>query len=246
MAFQRKEWSDRLVQTPNRRKLVNVNTDEETIVDISREEGAVFAEGDKFNESNMNNLELRIKEGFDTLAKIAHTGDYKDLSNSPLSLPANGGTADSIKGIGDADDIKRLIAQAGGEDYKPADYEEGDNPYFETPFNIRYKPAKEEDYDKLETPIIAKYSDDPNTNEITTAITFLDDGMELFNAKIQPTNTVVYIDNPEKMGFHTEFEDGSTISGKAEIVSGVFRGIKFSNGKMWNWAFGSGDFPDFE
>ena len=246
MAFQRKEWTDRLVETPNRRKLINVNTEEETIVDITREEGEVLAVGDKFDEANMNNLELRIKEGFDTLAKVAHTGEYTDLSNTPQSLPANGGTADAIKDIGNAEDIKRLIAQSGGEGYKPADYAEGDKPYFETPFNIRYKPADAADYDKLEPPVIAKYSDDPDSDEVTTAITFLDDGMELFNVKIQPTKTVVYKDNPEKMGFNTTFEDGSTISGKAEIVAGVFKGIKFSNGKMWNWEYASGDFPDFE
>lgn len=246
MAFQRKQWKDRLVETPNRRKLINVTTEEETIVDITREEGEVLSIGDRFDEANMNNLELRIKEGFDTLADVAETGSYKDLSDTPQSLPANGGEADSIKGLGNADAIKRLISQAGGDGYKPADYTEGNSPYFETPFNVRYKPAKEEDYDKLETPIIAKYSDDPKIDAITTSIAFLDDGMELFNVKIQPIDTVVYTDNPEKMGFVTKFEDNSTISGKAVIVSGVFQGIKFSNGKMWNFSFGSGDFPDFE
>ena len=241
MAFQRKEWTDRLVETPNRRKLINVNTEEETIVDITREEGEVLAVGDRFDEANMNNLELRIKDGFDSLAKVANTGEYSDLNNTPDSLPANGGEADSIKGIGDADDIKQLIISAGGDNFKTSGYEEGDLPYFETPFNIRMKPADGSVVE--EPPMICKYSD--TEDKISTSITFLDDGMELFNVKIQPTDTTFYVDNIEKAGFITKFEDGSTISAKVIMEANVFKGFQFSNGKNWLIKNASGDMPDF-
>jgi hypothetical protein len=241
MAFQRKQWTDRLVETPNRRKLVNVATEEETIVDITREEGNVLAVGDRFDEANMNNLELRIKEGFDTLAEVSRTGEYKDLNNTPTSLPANGGEADSIKGLGDAEAIKEIIKASGGDNVIRADYEEGDLPLFETPFNIRFKPK---DGSIVQSPpMIAKYSD--NEDKISTAITFADDGMEFFNAKIQPTRTTCYVDNIEKSGYITKFEDGSTISAKAVFEAGVFKGFKYSNGKYWIIENASGDMPEF-
>lgn len=244
MAFQRKIWKDRLVETPNRRKLIDIETEEEKVYDISREEGEVFEIGDKFDEANMNNLELRIKEGFDTLADVARTGDYNDLENTPAALPAAGGEADSIKGLGNADAIKGLIQSAGGDSYQQSPYEEGNDPYFITPFNKRSKPKNQEDYSKLEEISYKKYSDEVGNNDITASITFKDDGIELFNVKIQPTKTTIY-NNTKNMGFVTEFEDGSTIMGKPIIDGSTFRGIEFSNGKQWIIAFGQGDFPGF-
>lgn len=240
MAFQRKTWTDRLVETPNRRKLINVDTKEETIVDISREEGEVFALGDKFNEANMNNLELRIKEGFDTLPNVAKTGSYKDLIDKPEAMPANGGSADEIKGIGDAEAIKDLIAQGGGSSFQQVEYKEGDKKYYEDPFHIRYKGVNGEL--PAESPMIAKYHD--GGDSISTSIIFKDTGMELFNVKIQPTETVLYTDNIEKSGFTTTYEDGSTISAKAVFSLGVFKGFLFNNGKMWNIRYASGDMPE--
>ena len=197
MAFQRKIWKDRLVETPNRRKLIDIETEEEKVYDISREEGEVFEIGDKFDEANMNNLELRIKEGFDTLADVARTGDYNDLENTPSSLPANGGKADEIIGIGDAEAIKKLIDSAGGGNYIPATYIEGDLPYYENFFCLRYKGVNGEV--PLNPPTIAKYHD--TENKISTSITFKDSGMEFFNAKIQPLETTFYTDNIEGVFF---------------------------------------------
>lgn len=65
MAFVPKEWKDRLVEFAGRRKLTNVSTGEEIIVDVARNEGTVSQEGDAFSAANMNNLEQRIKDGFD-------------------------------------------------------------------------------------------------------------------------------------------------------------------------------------
>lgn len=67
MAFTTKEWKDRLVEFAGRRKLKNVTTGAETVFDVSRSEGAVSQAGDAFSAANMNNLEQRIKNEFDTV-----------------------------------------------------------------------------------------------------------------------------------------------------------------------------------
>ena len=67
MAFVTKTWKDRLVEFAGRRKLKNVSTNEEILYDVSRSEGTVMQAGDAFNAANMNNLEQRIKNEFDTV-----------------------------------------------------------------------------------------------------------------------------------------------------------------------------------
>lgn len=67
MAFVRKTWKDRLVEFPGRRRLKNVATGEESVFDVSRNEGNVLQEGDAFDEENMNDLEGRIADEFDEL-----------------------------------------------------------------------------------------------------------------------------------------------------------------------------------
>ena len=67
MAFVTKTWKDRLVEYAGRRRIKNVATGEETLVDVSRSEGTVSQAGDAFSAANMNNLEQRIKEEFDTV-----------------------------------------------------------------------------------------------------------------------------------------------------------------------------------
>ena len=72
MAFIKKEWKNRLVEFAGRRKLTRVagSIDNQIIVDVTREEGAVSQQGDAFSEENMNDLENRIEEGFnDTIDK---------------------------------------------------------------------------------------------------------------------------------------------------------------------------------
>ena len=67
MAFVTKTWKDRLVEYAGRRKLKNVATGEEVLMDVSRSEGTVSQAGDAFSAANMNNLEQRIKNEFDTV-----------------------------------------------------------------------------------------------------------------------------------------------------------------------------------
>lgn len=65
--FEKKEWENRQSQNINRRKLTNVETGDELIVDVERYEGTVSVTGDLFNETNQNDLEDRIYNAFDNL-----------------------------------------------------------------------------------------------------------------------------------------------------------------------------------
>ena len=67
MAFVTKTWKDRLVEYAGRRKLKNVATGEEVLMDVSRSEGTVSQAGDAFSAASMNKLEQRIKNDFDTV-----------------------------------------------------------------------------------------------------------------------------------------------------------------------------------
>lgn len=64
MAFQKKTWTDRMVEYAGRRKLTNINTKQAVVYDIERAEGAVSKEGDAFSSQNMNDLEQRVADGF--------------------------------------------------------------------------------------------------------------------------------------------------------------------------------------
>lgn len=75
MAFVTKTWKDRLVEYAGRRKIKNVATGEETLVDVSRSEGTVSQAGDAFSAANMNNLEQRIKNEFDTVNSSLNNGN---------------------------------------------------------------------------------------------------------------------------------------------------------------------------
>lgn len=64
MSFLKKIWQNRQSEHPSRRMLTNVNTNDVMLVDVARSEGEVLAEGDAFDESNMNDLEDRIENAF--------------------------------------------------------------------------------------------------------------------------------------------------------------------------------------
>lgn len=64
MAFIKKEWKDRLAEFAGRRRLVNVDTNEEIVVDVYRDEGLVSQVGDSFSGKNMNDLESRVEAAF--------------------------------------------------------------------------------------------------------------------------------------------------------------------------------------
>lgn len=67
MAFVKKVWQDRAVEFAGRRRLKNVLTEEETVYDVTRNEGTILKEGDKFSAENMNGLEDRIEEAINEL-----------------------------------------------------------------------------------------------------------------------------------------------------------------------------------
>lgn len=77
MAFVTKTWKDRLVEYAGRRKLKNVATGEEILMDVSRSEGTVNQAGDAFSAANMNNLEQRIKTEFDSVNSSLANGKIK-------------------------------------------------------------------------------------------------------------------------------------------------------------------------
>ncbi len=67
MAFVKKVWQDRAVEFAGRRRLKNVLTEEETVYDVTRNEGTILKEGDKFSAENMNGLEDRIEKAINEL-----------------------------------------------------------------------------------------------------------------------------------------------------------------------------------
>ena len=64
MAFNLKTWVNRISEYPNRRKLTHEDGSTE-LVTVARAEGQISAEGNAFSAEEMNDLENRIKGGFD-------------------------------------------------------------------------------------------------------------------------------------------------------------------------------------
>lgn len=64
MAFSLKTWVNRISEYPNRRKLTHEDGSTE-LVTVARAEGQISAEGNAFSADEMNDLENRIKGGFD-------------------------------------------------------------------------------------------------------------------------------------------------------------------------------------
>ena len=66
MAYEQKEWIDRVSEYPMRRQL----TDEEgnvELVTLERADGEVSAEGDAFSAANMNDLEQRVADAISAI-----------------------------------------------------------------------------------------------------------------------------------------------------------------------------------
>lgn len=106
MAFVTKTWMDRLVEYAGRRKLKNVATGEEVLMDVSRSEGTVSQAGDAFSAANMNNLEQRIKNEFDKVnSSLGGLNFYEDESGNKYvvgadSVPKKLGSLSNKKVIG--------------------------------------------------------------------------------------------------------------------------------------------------
>lgn len=86
MAFQKKTWVNRIVQYPLRRLLTMVRSDDGSgteIVDIQREDGEITQEGDAFSAENMNDLEQRIEDAFDSVS-IDVDDELDNTSENPV------------------------------------------------------------------------------------------------------------------------------------------------------------------
>lgn len=79
MAFVKKTWKDRIVQYANRRLLTKSGGEVEQVT-VTRDEGTISEAGDQFNASNMNDLEQRVKDGFDEKA------DKNNFAKKSVSL----------------------------------------------------------------------------------------------------------------------------------------------------------------
>lgn len=63
MAFVIKDWTDRITEYPNRRKLIKEDGSSE-VVTVERYEGTVMHEGYPYSAENMNDLENRVNTAF--------------------------------------------------------------------------------------------------------------------------------------------------------------------------------------
>lgn len=105
MSFVTKTWKDRISEFPNRRTLTNTADSSTQLVTVSRTEGTISEEGDAFSASNMNDLETRIKNAFDTGVStnynvtIPTTGWSRNVNGSTIYfsklITVNGITASS-------------------------------------------------------------------------------------------------------------------------------------------------------
>lgn len=68
MAFSLKTWVNRISEYPNRRKLTHEDGSTE-LVTVARAEGQISVEGNAFSADEMNDLENRIKGGFDEVSQ---------------------------------------------------------------------------------------------------------------------------------------------------------------------------------
>lgn len=100
MAFSLKTWVNRISEYPNRRKLTHEDGSTE-LVTVARAEGQISAEGNAFSAEEMNDLENRIKGGFDEVNQSlrelnegmiyndVRTGVVTVLPNSDISISDN-------------------------------------------------------------------------------------------------------------------------------------------------------------
>lgn len=83
MAFEKKIWTDRIAEFITRRKLIDVSSGTEQVVDVERDEGEISQAGDAFSSANMNDLEDRIADAIDE--KVSVNGTAVSNINFQLS-----------------------------------------------------------------------------------------------------------------------------------------------------------------
>lgn len=82
MAFSKKTWKNRVSEQPQRRLLTPTDGGTSYTVDVTRQEGIVVEEGDAFSAQNMNDLEQRIKNTFDSDEATLNTVNQKANTNA--------------------------------------------------------------------------------------------------------------------------------------------------------------------
>lgn len=92
MAFSLKTWVNRISEYPNRRKLTHEDGSTE-LVTVARAEGQISAEGNAFSAEEMNDLENRIKGGFDevnqSLRELNEGMIYNDVRTGVVTVLPN-------------------------------------------------------------------------------------------------------------------------------------------------------------
>ena len=83
MAFSLKTWVNRISEYPNRRKLTHEDGSTE-LVTVARAEGQISAEGNAFSAEEMNDLENRIKGGFEEVTQSLNNSKKTYIN---LALP---------------------------------------------------------------------------------------------------------------------------------------------------------------
>ena len=86
MAFSLKTWVNRISEYPNRRKLTHEDGSTE-LVTVARAEGQISAEGNAFSAEEMNDLENRIKGGFDEVNQSLTNVNNSKKTYIKLALP---------------------------------------------------------------------------------------------------------------------------------------------------------------
>lgn len=82
MAFVKKTWQARISEYPNRRTITDENGVTKPVT-VGRAEGTVTQEGDGFTSENMNDLEQRVYDAFQSLT-------LEELADVNISSPTNG------------------------------------------------------------------------------------------------------------------------------------------------------------
>ena len=101
MSFVKKTWKDRVSQFPNRRTINDGVVTKQ--VTVGRDEGTITEAGDGFTASNMNDLEQRIEDGFESAGSELTPGDNIDISELDVI---------SVKGFMTAADAHTIWANA--------------------------------------------------------------------------------------------------------------------------------------
>lgn len=86
MAYQKKQWKNRISTNPLRRLLTPTDGSSAYTVDVSRAEGTVTEEGDAFNADTMNDLEDRIEAGIGAGSNIVAAPEATSIASRAYSV----------------------------------------------------------------------------------------------------------------------------------------------------------------